>query len=599
MSKTIPERKDINPDDTWKLSIFFENDKAWEILFSKTENRVSGYDTYKGKLGESTQLLKTAIEFHLSISRDIENLYVYAHLKNDEDKTQQHYEGCYQSARNLYTRISQAGSFFVPEIQRVEDETMAGFLSDPHLSDYKLFLERILRNKPHTRSDEVEQVLAMSMETMGAPSQIFSQLNNADMTFGVIENDKGKTVELSHGNFNTFLTSQNRSVRKNAFDTYYKAYDSLKHTIAASLSTSVKKDVFSANVRAFKSCRQSALFPDDVPLSVYDNLIKSVKENLNPLFDYFEFRKNALKLDSLHFYDTYVPLVDSISFHMPYEEAVSTCINALAPLGKEYTTILEDGLLNGWVDRYENKGKRSGAYSSGSYDSLPYILMNYEEGNINSLYTLIHEAGHSMHSYYSKKHQPYVYSDYTIFVAEVASTLNESLLSRYLLEKYADDKSMTAYILNREIDNIRATLYRQTMFAEFEKNIHGLAEENKPLTLDVLTGEYEILLKQYFGDILVIDAVLKLECLRIPHFYSPFYVYKYATGISAAISLTEKILKEGESAVTDYLSFLKLGGSLFPINQLIKAGVDMSSPLPVKNALFHFENCVHRLKQLL
>ncbi len=333
-----------------------------------------------------------------------------------------------------------------------------------------------------------------------------------------------------------------------------------------------------------------------MPEEVYDNLLETVKNNLKPLFRYLGFRKKALDLNDLHFYDTYVPIIKDVPFHMPYEEAVATCVKALAPLGTEYVTRLEEGLLGGWVDRYENRGKRSGAYSSGCYDSPPYILMNYHDDNINSLYTLIHEAGHSMHSLYSIENQPYLYHDYTIFVAEVASTFNEALLSRYLLQEYEGDVRMQAYILNRQIDNIRGTLYRQTMFAEFEKVSHNYEEEKKPLTLDMLTGIYSDLLHQHFGDSIVIDDELSMECLRIPHFYSAYYVYKYATGISAAIALADRVLKGGEKERNDYLSFLTLGGSQWPFDELIAAGVDMRQPGPVKDALKYFDRLVTRLE---
>jgi oligoendopeptidase F len=365
--------------------------------------------------------------------------------------------------------------------------------------------------------------------------------------------------------------------------------------LAATLLHTIKKDLFYARVRHFGNCRAAALFADRIPESVYDNLIETVRSNLAPLFKYLNFRKQALALSDLHFYDTYVPVVNDVTFDIPYEAAVDMGIQAMRPLGDEYLKVLQEGLLGGWVDRYENRGKRSGAYSAGSYDSPPYILLNYEAQNINSVYTLLHEGGHSMHSFYSNKHQPYVDHDYTIFVAEVASTFNENLLSRYLLDHYKNDPARTAYILNREIDNIRATLFRQTMFAEFEKITHRIVEDNKPLTLDAITGAYRELLEAYFGDTLVLDPELSLECLRIPHFYSAFYVYKYATGISAAIALADKVVNEGASAAAAYLNFLKLGGSKFPLDELDHAGVDMRSPEPIQRAIQYFSGLVDRL----
>jgi len=438
----------------------------------------------------------------------------------------------------------------------------------------------------------------MTREIANGPSQVFGQLDNVDLDFGTITDENGKEVELSHGNFSTFLINPSRIIRRRVFFQYYEAYQNHRHTLAATLANSIKKDLFYTRARNFSNCRVSALFSDNVPEAVYDNLMQTVKGNLAPLFKYLNFRKKVLGLNELHFYDTYVPIIEDVEFRMPYDEAVEVCIKATEPLGEAYGRILKQGLFGGWVDRYENRGKRSGAYSSGCYDSPPYILLNYEENNINSLYTLMHEAGHSMHSYYSKKNQPYVTHDYTIFAAEVASTFNEDLLSRYLLEFYKDNPRMKAYILNREIDNIRATLFRQTMFAEFEKIAHTIVESNHPLTLEVISEEYRKLLEMYFGDALVIDPELSLECLRIPHFYSAFYVYKYATGVSAAIALADKVVAGGQSAGNAYLDFLKLGGSKFPLDELLDAGVDMRSAEPVEQAIKHFNYLVVQLMQV-
>jgi oligoendopeptidase F len=395
------------------------------------------------------------------------------------------------------------------------------------------------------------------------------------------------------------LINPNRDIRRKSFFQYYQAYENHKHTLAATLLHAIKKDLFYSRARHFDNCRASALFADRIPESVYDNLIETVKSNLAPLFKYLNFRKQALALSDLHFYDTYVPIVNDVTFDIPYEAAVDMSIQAMRPLGDEYIKVLKEGLLGGWVDRYENRGKQSGAYSAGSYDSPPYILLNYEARNINSVYTLLHEGGHSMHSFYSNTHQPYVDHDYTIFVAEVASTFNENLLSRYLLDHYKNDPAKTAYILNREIDNIRATLFRQIMFAEFELITHRIVEDNAPLTLDVITDTYWELLETYFGDTLVLDPTLSLECLRIPHFYSAFYVYKYATGIAAAIALADKVadkvVNEGASAREAYLNFLKLGGSKFPLDELVDAGVDMESPEPIQHAIQYFSDLVDRL----
>ena len=594
-SQKIPERREIADEHKWDLSDLFKSDKSWEQMFADIEAELASYEKYKGHLKDSAALFKEALEYHLGLTRKLERVYTYSHLKSDEDKSNQYYLGFHQRALNLFTRASEAASFMTPEIQAMPDDIISRYLADDALVEFKFYLEKILRYKPHTRSESEEQILAMTREIASGPFQVFGQLDNVDLDFGSIRDESGREIELSHGNFSTFLINPSRDIREKAFFQYYQAYKNHKNTLAATLALSVKKDFFYSRARYFDNCRVAALFGDNVPEAVYDNLIQTVRGNLAPLFKYLNFRQNTLGLNELHFYDTYVPIIKDVEFQMPYEEAVEVGVRAVAPLGEEYGRILRDGLTGGWVDRYENKGKRSGAYSSGCYDSPPYILLNYEENDINSLYTLVHEAGHSMHSFYSKKNQPYVNHEYTIFVAEVASTFNENLLSRYLLEYYKENSRMKAYIINREIDNIRATLFRQTMFAEFEKIIHNLVEANLPLTLDVITEEYRKLLEVYFQDTLTLDAELFLECFRIPHFYSGFYVYKYATGVSAATALAEKVIGEGESARRAYLNFLKLGGSKFPLDELQEAGVDMLAPDPIKGAIEHFNTLVDRL----
>ena len=591
----LPARQNIPEKDCWDLTPLFSSEKEWEDLYNDLECRMPVYEEFRDQLHLSYESFKACLDFDLSMARDLEKLYTYASLKKDEDRTNASADDLFQRAVNLYTRISDTASFIIPQIQAIPQKTMTSFLTKPSISDYRFYLEQIIRDSPHTRTAEVEQVLAVAGESLTAPKQIFGQLVNADIDFGTLTDPEGKTQALSHGTFILFLSHKDRNFRKKVFTQYYEAYDSHKHAISAALSASVKKDLFYARVRQFSDARQMSLFKNNVEDSVYDNLISSVDENLAPLHAYLDFRKKAMRLDELHFYDTYVPIIPDVEFLMSYDDAVATCMAALAPLGEEYCTILENGLTRGWVDRYENIGKRSGAYSSGCYDSFPYILINYEEKSIASLFTLIHEAGHAMHSYYSRKHQPYPTNKYTIFVAEVASTLNENFLSQYLLEKYDNDPRMKAYVLNREIENIRFTFFRQTMFAKFETCIHGLASRNKALTLETLTGEYKKLLADYFGNHMVIDDVLCLECLRIPHFYSSFYVYQYATGISAALTISRRIQTLGQTAVDDYLSFLKLGGSMFPIDELATAGVDMSSPGPVLEAITHFKTLVHSL----
>lgn len=591
----VPQRKDIPKTDRWDLTPLFDGDDQWETLFADVVSDLDRYASYRGRLGESAQLLSAAIAFDLAVSLKMSRLYTYAHLRSDEDKSNTHYLGFYQRAASLYTRAAERSSFYRPELMAIPVPEMAAFSESAELAPYRFHLETILRCAPHTLSIAEESLLAKAGEISQAAAQIFGQLDTVDLRFGAITAADGIQTELSHGNFITFLMNPDRSIREAAFRQYYGQYDAHRHSLAAALAASVKKDVFYARARNYADCRSAALFPDNMPLSVYDNLVSTVRGNLSPLFDYLSFRRRVLGVEALHNYDTYVPLVTDIDFSMTFEAAVDVCADALAPLGARYVDTLRRGLMGGWVDRYENRGKRSGAYSSGCYGSPPYILMNYEERSINSLYTLIHEAGHSMHTHLSNAAQPYVYHGYAIFVAEVASTLNEMLLSHYLLDHYTDNPQMRTYILNREIDNIRATLYRQTMFAEFEQQVHAAAEKDRPLTVDTFTDSYRELLEVYFGPHLVIDPELVLECFRIPHFYSGFYVYKYATGISAAISLARRIIDGGRPEKDAVLEFLSLGGSCYPLDALAAAGVDMTRPEPIADAIRHF---TERLSQL-
>ena len=595
----LPPRADVDPAHQWDLTPLFKDDAAWEALFAEVEAKLDGYAEFEGTLLTSPARLARGLAFHLQLSRSLDNLYTYAHLRSDEDKTNSRYLGLQDRAMGLFTRLSARASFIDPEIQTLDAAREKTFLAHPDLAEYRFFLEKILRARPHTLDAAVEHILALSMEVAQAPAQIFSQLDNADLTFGEVADETGTPVELSHGNFISFLMKPDRRIRHRAFDQYYQAYQAHRHCIAASLAHGVKRDLFYARVRNFASCRDAALFADNVPGAVYDNLVRTVRSGTPPLFHYLDLRRATLGLDALHFYDTYVPLVSDVDFPLDYARATEIAVAALAPLGEEYTLVLGKGLAQGWVDRYENRGKRSGAYSSGSYDSPPYMLLNFENDNINSLYTLVHEAGHSMHSHLAKTHQPYVNHSYTIFAAEVASTFNEVLLTRYLLAQYRSDARMTAYLLNREIDNIRGTFFRQTMFADFEARIHGDAEQDRPLTVDALTATYHELLAAYFGDALVLDPALDLECLRIPHFYSAFYVYKYATGLAAAIALANRVLDGGAVERDAYLDFLKSGGSRFPLDALKTAGADMASPAPIRETLAYFESLVDRFGRAL
>ena len=591
-------RNEVPEEHTWDLSPLYREAKDWNSDYTDLETKIQSIPTYRGRLSESASTLREAFETYLETSRLLEKVYVYAHLRSDEDTANGENLASLQLAVNLATRFQAASSYITPEVLGIEDSRLNEFMNSPELTDFKRALLEIIRYKPHTLSAEQENLLAMGSEVFGACGQVFSQLNNADLNFGNLEVE-GKQTPLTHGSFIVFLKSRERSLRARAFEQYYGVFEAHKNTIAATLSGAVKKDVYLARAKNFSSAISRALFADNVATKVYDNLIDTVSEHLEPLHEYYRYRKQTLELSEQQIYDTYVPIVPNVETEISFEEASSLVVDSLAPLGEEYTQTLKAGLgRERWVDRYENKGKRSGAYSSGGYDSKPYILMNYKDTVLNDVFTLTHEAGHSMHSYYSAREQLYQDYSYTIFVAEVASTFNEQLLLVHLKELYKNDKRMLAYLINQQIDDIKATLYRQTMFAEFEKTIHEIVEANKALTIDVYRQTYGELLSKYFGDSVVLHELAPLECLRIPHFYSAFYVYKYATGLSAAISLARQVLTGGESERNRYLNFLKAGCSKHPIDLLKDAGVDMTSPEPIAQALKIFDSLVKELREL-
>lgn len=592
-----PKREDVSLENQWDLSSFYNNITDWENDFNKLKSQINNYKSLQNSFPIDAAHALKILDFDSETTRLFEKLYVYAHLKNDEDKTNSLNEETFQKISMAATALSEESSYIIPEIINTEDEILKDYLNSQELLKYKFLLEKILRRKKHTLDREKENLLSSIYEISDAPSDIFSKLNNADMKFGKITDEKNNSYELTHSNFSFFLMNPNREIRKEAFNQYYKTYDEHKFSLSASLSNSIRKDWLLAKIRNYNSSLEKALFSDNVNLNVYNSLITNVKNNISPIEKYMNFRKKKLNIESLHFYDTYVPLIPDIDFTIEYSDAVDLCIDALKPLGDNYCNILKDGLLHGWVDKYENIGKRSGAYSSGCYDSKPYILLNYNKNDINSVYTLIHEAGHSMHSYFSNNTQNYHYADYSIFVAEVASTVNEFLLTQHLLNKYSDNYQMHQYILNREIDNIRATLYRQTMFAEFELLTHKETEKDSPLSLDSMIQIYNTLIKDYFGNSLCIDNYLQLEFLRIPHFYSSFYVYKYATGISAALSIGNRIINGSQIDRDNYLKFLTLGSSMFPIEELKTTGVDMNSSEPVISAINYFSKLVNKLSE--
>jgi oligoendopeptidase F len=593
----LKTRSEVAPSDTWDLTPIFPDDAAWEAEFSDLANRYSGITSLRGTLGRSAADLAAVMAFETSLDRSTERLGQYAALRVSEDSsaaTSLDREGRFSS---LCAKISEACSWVAPEIQQIPDETFSAFLDDPVLADWKISLQRLRRLKPHILGNAEERLLSLAMPSLGGHHETFSQLTNVDMTFGKVTDDRGQEVELTQSSFSSLLQRPDRGVRKASFDKFYAEFDAHKFSLASSLSNSVKADVFLARARNYPSAREASLFPDNVPVSVYDNLISAVRSRLPVLHGYYALRQRVFNLPDLHVYDTYAPMVAAVQTEVGFDEATEMVLKSLAPLGEEYISVLGRGLREErWCDRYENKGKRSGAFSYGTYQAPPYILMNYKKDVFSDIYTLAHEAGHSMHTWYSRRTQSFQNYHYPIFLAEVASTFNEILLTEHLLAS-TQDRAMRAYLINRQVDDLRGTLFRQTMFAEFEKLTHEAEESGAALTLESFRTMYRGLLEAYFGSGVILDPELELECLRIPHFYSAFYVYKYATGISAAITLADGVLKSGQ---TDrYFGFLSSGGSKFPIETLTEAGVDMNSPSPVNAALDLFERRVAELKDLL
>lgn len=594
----LPNRKDIPKEKTWDLEDIFSSDEQWEQEFNTIEQLIPQISDYQGKLGESAETLYKALQFEDEVSMKLGKLYVYARMRYDQDTTNSHYQGLHDRASQLVTKAGKAASFMTPELLSIPEETLTRFLNEHEgLTLYRHAFERLNKKRPHVLTEKEEALLAQAGEVTSAASSTFSMLNNADMKFPTIKDEEGNDVEVSHGRFIRFLQSDDRRVREDAFKAMYATYTNFRNTFASTLSGNVKKNIFQANVRNHESARAAALSKNHIPEVVYDQLVNTVNDNLHLLHKYIDIRKRALGLDELHMWDLYTPIVKDVDMKVSYDEATELMTEGLAPLGDEYVSIVKEGLSNRWVDIEENQGKRSGAYSSGTYGTKPYVLMNWQD-DVNNLFTLAHEFGHSVHSYYTRKFQPFPYADYSIFVAEVASTTNEALLND-CLQKKETDKKRKLYLLNQFLEGFRGTVFRQTMFAEFEKMIHDQAEAGVPLTADAMSEWYFELNKKYFGDQIVIDEEIAMEWARIPHFYMNFYVYQYATGYSAATALAKQILDEGEPAVTRFVDYLKAGNSDYPIEVLKKAGVDMTSPEPIQQALNVFEETLNELEALL
>jgi len=596
--KMLPKRSEVQAGDTWDLASLFANDAEWEQALAAWEKRIPEFDAFAGTLGSSAERLAECLAFDLEIDRAADRLGTYAHLRASEDTAAaaaQRMMGLFQHAA---TRAGERASFIQPEIMAIPAEVLSGWLELPVLEPYRLMLDRVVRNRPHVLTEPEEKLLAMQGTFAGTAGKVFRQLTDADMKFGSIVDGKGTEMELSNATFTTLLHDSSPAVRRQAFLQFYGQYEAHANTLAATLSGSNERDAYAAKVRRHPSAVEAALFADNVPLTVYDQLIAAVREHLPTVHRYYDLRRRLLGLDEIHHYDCYVPLVPELEQRHSWDEAVAVIAAALSPLGSDYCNQLKAGLRGRWCDRYPNAGKQSGAFSSGTYDSDPYILMNFQDEVIEHVFTLAHEAGHSMHTRLSAEAQPFQYSGYTIFVAEVASTFNEQLLTRHLMAAASSTKERAA-ILSREIDAIRATIIRQTMFAEFERISHQTVEAGEPLTLEKIRQIYRELLEAYFGTAFAIDDVLELECLRIPHFYRAFYVYKYATGLSAAIALSKRVSEGGPDELAAYLGFLRGGCSKWPLDLLRDAGVDLETPEPVGLALSRFAELVDELEGLL
>lgn len=598
MPKTVPARAEVDPQFQWALTDIFPSDEAWISCYTEAQSMLDKLRGFEGHLSDSADTLLEYLRFGDTLSEKLDALGNYAQRKSDEDTRNAVYQEMTAKFTNLAVAVGQADAFSTPELLAIPDETLDSFYqAAPGLSHYRLVLDRVRRQKPHTLSRECEALLAAAGQLGQCPDDIFSMLNDADMTFPDAVDSQGQSHPVTHGTFVPLLQSPDRVLRENAFHSLYSVYGQYRNTSAAVLSAQMKQLQFFADARRYDSALHAALDGTEVPVEIYHNLITAVRDGLPAMHRYVRLRQKLLGVDELHFYDLYTSIVADQDVEVDYEEAKQTALEALAPLGDVYRAMLEEGFASHWIDVYENQGKRSGAYSAGPYGTHPYVLLNYTD-TLNDVFTLVHEMGHALHSYLSNKHQSVTYANYVIFVAEVASTCNESLLMQHLLNK-TQDKRRRAYLVNYFLEQFRGTLYRQTMFAEFELWCSEQTRQGIPLTAESLSAKYQQLNRDYYGEDIVLDPEIALEWARIPHFYYNFYVYQYATGYAAAIALSQRILKEGAPAVEDYLSFLSKGCSADPVTLLRGAGVDMASPEPVAAALKLFDSLVTELETLL
>ncbi|WP_188205440.1 oligoendopeptidase F [Desemzia incerta] len=597
-SNKLPKRHEVPEELTWDLTVIFNSDAEFEKAYQDVEGSLAKIIGFKGKLQEGATTFQQAVETLLDVSNKLETVYVYAHLKNDQDTANSTYQGMYDSASLLAAKSGEAMAWFEPEVLEIpENQLNSYFEENEKLAVYRHFIDQMTDNRNHILSANEEALLAGASEIFGASSKTFSVLNNADIQFPTIKDENGEDVQLSHGVFGELLESTNRSVREQAFKKLYSVYQGLKNTFASTLGSNVKYHNYNAKVHHYGSAREAALANNHIPESVHDNLIEVVAEHLPLLHRYVALRKELLGVDELHMYDMYTPITGEAGIKYTYEEAKEETMKALQPLGKEYEAVLKEAFENRWIDVVENTGKRSGAYSSGAYATNPYILLNWHD-SLNNLYTLVHELGHSAHSYFTRKNQPYVYGDYSIFLAEIASTTNENILTEYLLQTVTDPK-VRVYILNHYLDGFKGTIFRQTQFAEFEHTIHEEARKGTPLTAEFLTNYYGELNARYYGPAVEKDPEIAYEWSRIPHFYYNYYVYQYSTGFSAATALADKIMSGEEGALDKYLTYLKSGNSDFPIEVMKKAGVDMTEKDYIEKAMAVFERRLNELEELI
>lgn len=595
--KKLRRRDEIPESDKWRIDKIYETPAKWNEELNKLKEEAPKLKDFEGKLGNKEEL-KAFLALNEKLSRKLGKLYVYAHMRSHEDTSNPEMQSLVNKIDPYSAEFSSYTAYFVPEILSLKEGTIENFINeDKDLKQYKIYFEMILNEKPHILSKEVESVLASVSDCLGAPESIYSMLTNSDMTFGDIVDENGSKVELTEGNYSSFIKSKDRKVREAAFKLLFGTYKKYENTLATSLSSSIKNFVFESKTRKYNSSLEASLKPNNIPVEVYYNALKTVDENMEALHRYVRIKKKLLNLDEIHMYDLYVPVIESKKEHLEYKDAISLVKEGLNPLGKEYLDIFNEGINEGWIDVYENKGKRSGAYSWGSYDTMPYVLLNYNY-ELNDASTLAHEMGHSIHSYYTRKTQPYIYGDYSLFCAEVASTTNEILLIHHLIDKETN-KNKKLYLINQELEQIRTTVFRQLMFAEFELKTHEAIENGESLTSEVLCKMWKDINIKYFGEDMKVDEEISIEWARIPHFYSDFYVYQYATGYAAASSFANSILSKGEEAVEKYKGFLKAGGSMYPIDTLKMAGVDMTTSKPLKDTLDRFNELLDMLEEII